>query len=323
MERELKEKERLEKEKKEKEKTQAKNFPKGISSDCNISEKQIKFIHLDIKFKSEVKNIEIFDIYAPSKKGYKVICHENINYFIVFPFYKTNREKIFFGIRDIKTKSFIDNKDIMENDFLKYNESKNRYELEIIKTELMMFNIYNVPVERNNVTYLKYINKMNLEDYQFSLSNVKEVTKSLKYYEILDIIMEIGINPLSDFMIKILNDRKIDLYQISEYLEKNKENKFKEVNYEEITPYIILNLGIENELKDDILIQIPEENMRRKRDCLLCCDKNIPTSLYSDNYQKDLIPNTIKYLGDLSIKENKLKEMKEKINHKILKYNQT
>ena len=90
----------------------AKNFPNGItsSSNNNISNKAIKFIHLDIEFKATQKQIEVFDIFAPKKEGQKVINFNNNKYFTVFPFYKPKKprkeymeEYIYFGVRDIKT----------------------------------------------------------------------------------------------------------------------------------------------------------------------------------------------------------------------------
>ncbi len=81
-------KERAEKEKQEKQEKHASKFPKGITSSPreNDLKEEIKFIHLDIIFKSNEKQIEIFDIFAPKKKGYKVINFEENKYFSVFPF---------------------------------------------------------------------------------------------------------------------------------------------------------------------------------------------------------------------------------------------
>ena len=58
-----------------------KNFPDGIASDDNISDKQIKFIHIDIEFTSQIKEVEIFDINSPQKEGYKVIKFQDSKYF--------------------------------------------------------------------------------------------------------------------------------------------------------------------------------------------------------------------------------------------------
>ena len=263
---------------------------------------------------------------GPSKPGYKVIKYENSKYYIVFPFYKAKRGKILFGIREIETNKLMNNLDIKENDYLKYNNGEKRFELEIIKenSEFMIFNIYNVPKEINKISYLKFVHKLNLKDDDniFSLSCIKEFTKTLKYNEIIDLIMEVGINQLSEKLIIILKERNCEIYQISDYLEKNKNTKFKDKEYKILAPNIIYNfvhLNDENEEK----LKILEENFQSERNCLLCCDKNIPISLYSENYQKDLIDKTSKNLGNLSIEENtKLQEMKEKIKKKLSDYNQ-
>ena len=96
---------------------------------------------------------------GPSKLGYKVINYERNKYYIVFPFYKTKRDKLFFGIREVETNKLMDNKDMSENDNLKYNNEEKRFELEIIKekSEFMTFNIYNVPKEINKISYLKFL----------------------------------------------------------------------------------------------------------------------------------------------------------------------
>ena len=263
---------------------------------------------------------------GPSKPGYKVINYESNKYYIVFPFYKTKRDKLFFGIRVIETNKLMDNKDILENDNLKYNNEEKRFELEIIKEKsvFMAFNIYNVPKEINKISYLKFLHKLNLKDDDniFSLSCIKEITKSLKYNEIIDLIMEVGINQLSEKLIVILKERNCEIYQISDYLEKNKNMKFKDKEFKILAPNIIYNfVHLNNENEEQL--KILEENFQNERNCLLCCDKNIPISLYSENYQKDLIDKTSKNLGNLSNEENtKLEEMKEKIKKQLSDYNQ-
>jgi hypothetical protein len=139
-----KEEERIEQEE------HSKNFPDGISSiKSNIKKKIIEFIHLEIQFNGKFKEVEIFDIYSPKKSGYKAAYFENNKYFIVFPFYKTNEDNIFFGIRNIESNDILDDNDIKEDDYLKYNKRERRFELKIIKEKLeyMIFNIYNVPKE--------------------------------------------------------------------------------------------------------------------------------------------------------------------------------
>ena len=86
---EKEEKERKEKERIEKEEKHANKFPKGITSSPreNDLKNEINFIHLDIIFKSIEKQVEIFDIFAPKKKGYQIINFEGNIFFTVFPFY--------------------------------------------------------------------------------------------------------------------------------------------------------------------------------------------------------------------------------------------
>ena len=331
-EKEFEEKEKEEKEEKEreeklnKEKEHAEYYPDGIcSTKGKIQKNGLNYIHLEIKFVAVTKDVEIYDVNGPSKPGYKVIKYEINKYYIVFPFYKTKKSRIYFGIREIETKKLMDNKDILENDYLKYNNEEKRFELEIIKekSEFMTFNIYNVPKEINKISYIKFLHNLNLKDDDniFSLSCIKEVTKPLKYNEIIDLIMEIGINELSEKLIIMLKERNCEIYQISDYLEKNKDKKFKDKEFKKIAPNIIYNFVHLNNENDEKLKNL-QENFQSERNCLLCCDKNIPISLYSENYQKDLIDKTSKNLGNLSIEEYmKLQEMKEKIKQKLCDYN--
>lgn len=68
------------------------------------------------------------------------------------------------------------------------------FALEIIKekSEYNTFNIYNEPKGIDKISYLKFLLKLNLEDYKFSFSFVKEACKAMEYQEIIDLIMEIG-----------------------------------------------------------------------------------------------------------------------------------
>ena len=201
---------------------------------------------------------------------------------------------------------------------------KKRYELRIIKekSEFLDFNIYNTPKQMDKINYLKLLQKLNLKDYEFKYSFIKEAVKSLNYYEIIDKIMEIGISQLSLKLIKVLYDRKIDIYEVSKYLEKNKNSKFKIENYSEISTDIIFYLTkLDNDNKEEKEDSF-ELDYSNNRDCLLCCDKNIPINLYLDNYKKDLIPNTIKNL-DRIFEINKLKDIKKNIKDKLDEYNKT
>ena len=208
------------KEEEERQKQKAIDFPNGITYKNSKINDEIKFIHLDIKFKNEIKDIEIFDIYSPSKQGYKVVNFEKNKYVMVFPFYKSkpNNEKLSFGIREVKTQTFVEGNEIeLKPNYLEYiNKPKKHYELRIIKekSEYMTFNIYNKPKDKNKIQYLKLINKLNLKDYRFKTTCINDVTKLLNYKEIIDLIMEIGNNQISEKLIGILNDRKIEIQVI-------------------------------------------------------------------------------------------------------------
>ena len=323
---EAKEQKKREEEKKE----HAKKYPDGIFwKDDNKEKTEIKLIHLEIKFsaKKNKKDIEIFDIYGPSKPGYKFVNIEDNKYYVVFPFYKyINLKKIIFGIRDSKNEELINNTEISGEKHLTYNRKDKQWELLILSKKEdyeMMFNIYNVPKEINKVHYLKFLNKINLKNYSFTFDCVREVVSILKYDEILDMIMEIGINTLSEMLIKIIIERKIDIVHIASHLEKNKNTKYKDYEYEEIAPNIIYlfhsnNINIDDKGKKNL-----EENNSDKRTCLLCLDNCIPMTLNPENYQEDLIKNTSTNLGKLSLEETKTLQMKrEAITKKLSDYNQ-
>ena len=321
-------KKKEEEKKLKKEKEHAENYPDGIS---NIKEKddktkiKLKFIHMEVEFKTEPKKIEVYDIYGPSKQGYEVLL-ENNKYYSVFPFYKNNQSSnIIFGLRDKVENKIIDDNDI-SGKYLKFNKEEKSWELTILKNKNteMIFNIYNVPKEINKKDYLKFLNKLNLKLYTFSINCVRESTSSLKYSEILDLIMEIGINSLSKLLIKIIIDRKIDIYHICHYLEHNKNLKFKN-NFEKLAPeiiYIFKSINIEREEKEDNIDKNLEENNCGKRTSLLCLDNNIPINLYPDNYQQDLIEKTIKNLKESTLEEN-IEIKRKEISEKLSDYNKT
>ncbi len=107
----------------------------------------------------------------------------------------------------------------------------------------MIFNIYNVPKDIDKILYLKNLIKLDLNHNDiFSLSNIREITKTFEYKIIIDLILDIGINCLSEKLIEILIERNIDIYQISNYLENNKDKKFIDKDFDHIAPYIIFNL---------------------------------------------------------------------------------
>ena len=285
-------------------------------------------MHLEIIFKNKnkKKEIEIFDIFGPSKPGYKLVNYQNNKYYVVFPFYK-NKNKIILGIRDTKEKKLINDNEI-QGDNIHYNTKEKQWELNIIKKEYseIIFNIYNVPKEINKVHYLKFLNNLNLENYSFTEECIRDVTMDLKYEAILDIIMELGIGInkyLSEILVKIIIEKRIDIYHISSYLENNKNSKFKN-NFYEIAPNIIYLFYSKNfKTLEDVKINFQEEkNNSEKRSCLLCLDNNIPMNLYPDNNEKDLIENTASNIGKLSLESVEiLKSKREEISKKLSEYN--
>ena len=47
------------------------------------------------------------------------------------------------------------------------------------KSEFLDFNIYNTPKQTDRINYLKLIQKLNLKDYEFKYSFIKDAAKSL------------------------------------------------------------------------------------------------------------------------------------------------
>ena len=322
------ERKKREEERKKLEEKQTKNFPDAISF---INEKntnvEIKLIHLEVEFKNKPKDIEAFDIFGPSKPGYKFIYIENNKYYTVFPFYKFSNRSIIFGIRDTKEKKFIDNNDI-EGKHLEFRAKPKQWELNIMrkKDSENIFNILNVPKEINKFRYLKFLNKLNLKNYSFNFDCIREVTNALSYQEILDYIMEIGMNKLSEMLVKILIEKKIDIYHISNYLENYKNTRFKN-NFYEKAPELIFSFSSKNFEKEEKNENNEKENNNdnyAQRKCLLCLDPNIPMNFYPDNYQKDLISKTIEYLGISSLDNKEYLEIKRnEINKKLSEFNKS
>ena len=93
----------------------------------NYANKEIKFIHLEIKFKKETKDLEIYDAFGPSKIGYKIINYKNNKFFSVFPFYNIMK-KIIFGIIEIDSGIIIDD-DYISGEYFKFKKQEKQWEL--------------------------------------------------------------------------------------------------------------------------------------------------------------------------------------------------
>ena len=123
-------------------------------------------------------------------------------------------DKFMFGLRD-KNKDDIRKDDLIE---IKYSKKEKCY-FKKITTPHKDLNIIN-PRFEDELTYLKIISQMNLPKYEFKFDYIHSLVQSKYYYDLIDIIMELGINDFTILLIKILNQREIQDYQIAEYLEK-------------------------------------------------------------------------------------------------------
>jgi hypothetical protein len=57
---------------------------------------------------------------------------------------------------------------------------------------------------------------MNIKDFNFSISGVRKIFENSTNYEIINTIIQIGENNLSNLsniLIEILNDKKMDIYK--------------------------------------------------------------------------------------------------------------
>ena len=240
-------KERKKKEREENEKRILQKFPLGISTESN-SEAFINYVHLEISFKKEKKDIEIYDIRCPKKEGFKFINYplKKNSFFVVFPFYKTEEQnKISFGIRNSETSEEIDNNILVKGGNLNLIPIIGRgFELILKQSELFNYlKIYNLELEEKyHIEYLKNIQDMNIKEFNYSISGVRKIFENSNNYEIIDTIIQIGENNLSNILIEILNDKKMNLYKICDYLVKNKEKFIIFQNYYKTRNYIICRL---------------------------------------------------------------------------------
>lgn len=73
---------------------------------------------------------------------------------------------------------------------------------------------------------------------------IKKATDSIPYKEIIDKIVEIGIeHKLTKKLIYILKEKDVNIFQISNYYESNKNDKFKDKQFQEVSSYIIYELS--------------------------------------------------------------------------------
>jgi hypothetical protein len=89
--------------------------------------------------------------------------------------------------------------------------------------------------------------------------------------------MELGIkHRLTEQLLLILNEKDIDIYKASNYLETNKE-KYSSHTFSTLAPKLIHYLCKEKESENED-VDYANNNLSN-RQTLLCCDKNISKSI--------------------------------------------
>jgi len=287
---------------------------KGIIFSVKYCDNFSNYIHIELESRTET--LEIYDITNKFKETYKFKKFKDNIYFTICPINYNNEGKLQFGIRDYKN---IDSTIEYKNDKIYKCRQKGKYETFIEKNENNIFNIFNEPEFNDNTTLLLYLEKLNEFDYySCEYKYIKKATYSIPYTDLIDKIMEIGIDhKLTKKLIKILEEKEVNIYQISNYLENNKNTKFNNIlKFSEISSYIIYEL---NEISkfDEINKDEENENYIDKRKCIICCDKNIPnginqTSLDNKNLFQNIKEKFKKNKDDIYFNEYK-SEIEKKI----------
>ena len=261
--------------------------------------------------------MEIFDVYIDSKKGYTLRKDgeskdkKGYLFFTIVPFYYYNgMKKLKFGIRD-KNGELIENENLLS---IGYDRKEECYYIKLSEPHQNL-NIIK-PRFNDELDYLKIISQLNLKRYEYKFDYIFSVVQSKYYNDLIDIIMELGINEFTIILIRILNQRNITDYQIADYL----ENKYKgNENYSKFVPKIIFEL---NQKKNNERIEKSGKNLEKinKKENLLC-DSVIFVNETSEEDCKNIITDTIK---NLNLKNEKLPKInKEYCIKKIEKYNKS
>ena len=198
----LKEKEeKRKKDKEEEQKKYAEIFPNAISCKDKENITRICFVHLEISFKDEIKDLEIYDIFSPIKKGFSFVKNKltDNTFFVVFPFYKTeHQKKVYFGIRDTSQIAIKTDEINFENNIKirpKLDKGYEGYELDLQILKLYDYlQIYNVNLEERNsiMKYIKQILEMKINYFNFEYDYMRKFFEYLNDYEIIEFILEIG-----------------------------------------------------------------------------------------------------------------------------------
>ena len=313
-----KETEMKDEKKKEKEKENGIIFERGE----NIKD----FLNIDIKTKLD--QLEIYNLEDEKQKGYKFMKLEEIEnnlylYYLVCPIYE-NIEKVNFGIRNYETKMHITD-DAVNNDKLIYDRNKEYYTLYIEKEndKNISFNIFNEPNfnENNILTYLQ--NLYELDNYYIEFSCIKKALNIVNSPSIIiDKIMELGDkHKLTDTLINILKERDIDIYTASYILENDKkkyedeQKKYKK--FSDVAPYIIKALDKLNKNSNNVQKKIQKKIFFNNEELILCCNKNIPSSIEPLKLDKNLIEDIKKNLEEENFSQDEFDKYRENIKKKI------
>jgi len=246
------------------------------------------YIHIELK--SSIPNLEIFDLSNESQNAYKFINFKEDIYFSLCPiFIKEKPNKIYFGIRNSDDKKTITNEElkskkieITDKSNMSYDVNKKKFEIYETLNQNNIFNIFNEPKFSNKKELFLYLKKLyEFDFFKCDLISIKNATDSLNYETIIDSIMEMGIkHRLTEQLIILLNERDIDIYKASNYLEKNKE-KYSYDIFSTLAPKLIHKIYKKKELKNGDINYINTNLINRQG--LLCCDKNIPKSIEKKN----------------------------------------
>ena len=268
--------------------------------------------YLNIEIKTDLEPLEIYNLEDETQKGYKFVKMEKIDnnqylYFALCPIYD-NIDKVIFGIRKCETKDPV----YINNEHLPYDKKNKSYELLIEKEKRKdkIFDIFNEPrlTEKNILLYLQRIHEIEV-GYELEFSYIRKATNKIKYSEIIDKILEIGINhKLTYKLIIILVEKDINIIEASKYLNLN-ENKYQmnekiePNNFHKTSAYIIKKL---NELSENKKSEEPNSELDNddssKNEWILCCRKNIPKSIEPIKFENNIIEE---------LKNNLLKDFSE------------
>ena len=182
---------------------------KGIIFSHEQYDKLSHFIHIQLE--SSIDTLEIYDISKKSKNTYKLKKLNENKYFTICPFNYTNEDELQFGIRNYKNNNA--EVEFKNQNFYK-SKKKGVYKVSKEKNEINIFDIFNEPELNDNKTKLLYLEKLNEFDYyKCEYRYIKKATDPIPYIDIIDKIMEIGIeHPLTKKLIYVLEGKEINIF---------------------------------------------------------------------------------------------------------------